>query len=226
MSALALSLTPVLSACSWPDYTQGGMDEAYQYNRQEIIPASLEDNERAADWAKRLDECRGKIDRLTTGAGKIWRPALLQQAEVQWSRAARVFRAGYAPDIETDLVRLEEILRQLVAEVDDEQGILAYQESQEILHLATGEPEQDSSPEQLKAGVQTSGKPAANEREADTGSPLKVTVNPGNSLWRISRRFQGQGRMYPKIVAANKGKIHHPDLIYPGQVFVIPEPSK
>jgi len=50
-----------------------------------------------------------------------------------------------------------------------------------------------------------------------------VVVQPGNSLWRISRRFYGRGIMYTLIFKANNSHINDPDLIYPGQIFKIPE---
>lgn len=52
---------------------------------------------------------------------------------------------------------------------------------------------------------------------------LHVTVQPGNSLWRIARATYGQGLLYTVIYSANAEKIRDPDLIYPGQVFVLPE---
>ena len=51
----------------------------------------------------------------------------------------------------------------------------------------------------------------------------QVIVQPGNSLWRISRRLYGQGMLYTVIYEANQGQIRDPDLIYPGQVFDTPE---
>ena len=49
-----------------------------------------------------------------------------------------------------------------------------------------------------------------------------VTVQPGNSLWRIAHRRYGQGSAYTVIYQANKAQIRNPDLIYPGQVFSLP----
>jgi nucleoid-associated protein YgaU len=49
-----------------------------------------------------------------------------------------------------------------------------------------------------------------------------VIVQPGNSLWRISRRLFGHGFRHMHIFAANRGQIRDPDLIYPGQVFEVP----
>jgi len=50
----------------------------------------------------------------------------------------------------------------------------------------------------------------------------RVIVQPGNSLWRISRRLYGRGILYTVIYQANKDNIRDPDLIYPGQVFDTP----
>ena len=47
-------------------------------------------------------------------------------------------------------------------------------------------------------------------------------MQPGNSLWRIARRSYGAGLRYTVIYEANRAQIGDPDLIYPGQVFVIP----
>ncbi len=49
-----------------------------------------------------------------------------------------------------------------------------------------------------------------------------VIVQPGNSLWRISRRIYGEGLRYSVIYQANQEQIRNPDLIYPGQIFVLP----
>ena len=49
-----------------------------------------------------------------------------------------------------------------------------------------------------------------------------VFVQPGNSLWRISRRVYGKGIQYSVIFEANREQIRNPDLIYPGQVFLVP----
>lgn len=50
-----------------------------------------------------------------------------------------------------------------------------------------------------------------------------VTVQPGNSLWRIAMRTYGSGFRYVQIYRANRTQIRDPDLIYPGQVFELPK---
>jgi nucleoid-associated protein YgaU len=51
----------------------------------------------------------------------------------------------------------------------------------------------------------------------------KVVIQPGNSLWRLARQSYGSGLRYTVIYEANKEQIRNPDLIYPGQVFVMPK---
>ena len=49
-----------------------------------------------------------------------------------------------------------------------------------------------------------------------------VVVQPGDSLWRIASRHYGHGPRYTEIFSANASKIRDPDLIYPGQLFALP----
>lgn len=50
-----------------------------------------------------------------------------------------------------------------------------------------------------------------------------VTVQPGNTLWGIASRNYGEGILYVRVYEANKDRIRDPDLIYPGQVFEVPQ---
>ncbi len=50
-----------------------------------------------------------------------------------------------------------------------------------------------------------------------------VTVQPGYTLWGISRSHYGRGILYVQVFEENREQIRDPDLIYPGQVFDIPE---
>jgi hypothetical protein len=56
-------------------------------------------------------------------------------------------------------------------------------------------------------------------------SGMSVVVQPGNSLWRLARRTYGQGTSYTIIFEANKDQIRDPDLIFPGQIFLLPRSS-
>jgi len=55
---------------------------------------------------------------------------------------------------------------------------------------------------------------------APSPSGTTYTVVPGDTLWGISEAYYGTGTRYPEIAAANG--IENPNLIFPGQVFVIP----
>jgi hypothetical protein len=64
----------------------------------------------------------------------------------------------------------------------------------------------------------------------DGGSPSAVvmpkiattTVSRGDSLWRLSHVAYGTGTRYAVIYKANREHIRNPNLIYPGQIFVLP----
>jgi nucleoid-associated protein YgaU len=49
-----------------------------------------------------------------------------------------------------------------------------------------------------------------------------TTVSRGDSLWRLSQATYGAGMRYAVIYKANRGQIRNPNMIYPGQVFVLP----
>ncbi len=50
-----------------------------------------------------------------------------------------------------------------------------------------------------------------------------VTVQPGNTLWGIASKRYGDGYLYVRVFDANRDQIRNPDLIYPGQIFQLPE---
>lgn len=50
-----------------------------------------------------------------------------------------------------------------------------------------------------------------------------IIIRSGDNLWTISQRRYGEGLRYTTIYQANKDQIRNPDLIYPGQVFMMPE---
>ncbi len=62
--------------------------------------------------------------------------------------------------------------------------------------------------------------PAPKKTHAAPKKQRVYTVKSGDTLSGIGQRF---GVSWQKIYAANKGKIKDPDLIYPGQEFVIPD---
>lgn len=68
-----------------------------------------------------------------------------------------------------------------------------------------------------------SGGGAETARETGTGaaSAKTYTVVKGDCLWNIAKRFYGSGADYKRLAAANPA-IKNPNLIYPGQVLIIP----
>ncbi len=75
-------------------------------------------------------------------------------------------------------------------------------------------------------------KPVAAKQEAKSALPSgatvvadiqSVTVERGDSLWRISRKVLGRGVRYTQIYEANAHQIRDPNRIWPGQVFVAPK---
>lgn len=75
-----------------------------------------------------------------------------------------------------------------------------------------------TAPETLAA----SAKGAAAGAAAPAGARV-VTIAPGNTLWAIARDAYGDPYLYVKLFEANRDQIRDPDLIYPGQVFALPE---
>jgi nucleoid-associated protein YgaU len=76
------------------------------------------------------------------------------------------------------------------------------------------------------AGPRPAG-PAPSPVLADPGLVVVPEVNTaivarGDNLWSISKRVYGRGLRYTVIFDANTPQIRNPDLIYPGQVFVLP----
>lgn len=65
------------------------------------------------------------------------------------------------------------------------------------------------------------------EETAQPGFEVAIrTVQPGSTLWAIAEETLGAGIFYVQVFEANSDQIRDPDLIYPGQVFRIPEPAR
>jgi nucleoid-associated protein YgaU len=70
------------------------------------------------------------------------------------------------------------------------------------------------------------------EQPFETGQPIDpklasggVFVRPGNTLWQIARQLYGSGVRYTLIFRENSEQIRDPDMIYPGQIFKLPQKS-
>lgn len=65
---------------------------------------------------------------------------------------------------------------------------------------------------------------ALDTEAATTLAPVSlITVQPGNTLWGIAREKYGEGILYVRVFDANTDRIRDPDLIYPGQIFSVPD---
>lgn len=63
--------------------------------------------------------------------------------------------------------------------------------------------------------------PSVEETKPVSGQRTHTVVS-GDTLWGIAKKYYGNGSLYSTIVTANPGKINDPNLITPGQVFIIP----
>lgn len=80
---------------------------------------------------------------------------------------------------------------------------------------------------ELAAAPAPAAEPAAAESAAESAATTPktrlVTIAPGNTLWAIARDTYGDPYLYVRLFEANREQIRNPDLIYPGQVFTLPE---
>lgn len=65
-------------------------------------------------------------------------------------------------------------------------------------------------------------KTVASDPQPSTKPERTYTVKKGDCLWNIAKKYYGAGKQWNKIYDANTGKIVNPNLIYPGQKFIIP----
>jgi nucleoid-associated protein YgaU len=66
----------------------------------------------------------------------------------------------------------------------------------------------------------------AEETSVDGFEVAVRTVQPGATLWAIAEETFGSGIYYVEVFEANSDLIRDPDLIYPGQIFRMPEVSQ
>ena len=71
---------------------------------------------------------------------------------------------------------------------------------------------------------------SASPSDIFNGAPAQAggsrIISRGDSLWTLSRLAYGDGARYAVILNANREKIRNPNLIYPGQTFVLPQKAQ
>lgn len=90
--------------------------------------------------------------------------------------------------------------------------------------LAAPLPQQDKGFElRAESGTQSATQPFAPPAAIAVAAGESYTVRSGDNLWFLARRTYSSGLRYTMIYQANRSHIHDPDLIYPGQTFLIPK---
>jgi nucleoid-associated protein YgaU len=98
------------------------------------------------------------------------------------------------------------------------------------VEAAVGSPSKPSAVAKAEEAAAAEGRPIKERAETSLSNKNNVLV-PGvntaivakrESLWRISSRVYGKGVRHTEIYQANQEQIRNPNLIYPGQIFVLP----
>jgi nucleoid-associated protein YgaU len=168
------------------------------------------------------------------------------------SRAETPFKREAAEEL-AELMAVETEAEEPRVEVPSESAVVAKAEAEEAQPPAVVQIETETAPEkplaqavtQVEVNVQpevaaldgqdeqssNGGSAVVEELPAETAPALRApskkfrvrTVQPGSTLWAIAKESYGAGIEYFKVFEANKERIRDPDLIYPGQVFEIPD---
>lgn len=100
-------------------------------------------------------------------------------------------------------------------------------ERDRIIEVLEGMPDITRVVNQITIG--TAPEPAATPAEAAEGASAaaagqrRYTVQPGDTLWKISENMYGDGSKYMKIFEANTPMLKDPDKIFPEQELIIPD---
>jgi LysM repeat protein len=101
------------------------------------------------------------------------------------------------------------------------------EERDRVIEVLEGMPDISRVVNEITIG--TAPKPAAGPAEAAEGAlaaaagQRRYTVQPGDTLWKISENMYGNGSKYMKIFEANTPMLEDPDKIFPGQELIIPD---
>ena len=233
-----------ISYSSNGDVILGGRGQAGNFVRIYLDNQSIATSEIAVDgyWAVELSDIEPgiytlRIDELNP-AGDV-----VSRAETPFKReAAEELAELMAVETEAEEPRFKVPSESaVVAKAEDEEAQPAVQVETETapekpLAQAVTQVEVNVQPEVAALDGQdeqssNGGSAVVEDLPAETAPALRVpskkfrvrTVQPGSTLWAIAKESYGAGIEYFKVFEANKERIRDPDLIYPGQVFEIPD---
>jgi LysM repeat protein len=78
-------------------------------------------------------------------------------------------------------------------------------------------------PTAASASAEQSPAPSASPADPVIESVQTKLVAAGHTLWALSQSYYGDPTRYPAIYEANRAQIRNPNVIFPGQVFVVPK---
>jgi nucleoid-associated protein YgaU len=84
-------------------------------------------------------------------------------------------------------------------------------------------PAPSMAPTAASASAEQSSAPSASPADPVIESVQTKLVATGHTLWALSQSYYGDPTRYPAIYEANRAQIHNPNVIFPGQVFVVPK---
>ena len=139
------------------------------------------------------------------------------------------FETPFTREVPTQAVAEAQAVTEVAAETPSETTAEATtaaetQASTEAEPAAGTEAETAAAAESETAQLAAASDDTAEAAPAEAPAPITITVQPGLTLWAIARDAYGDGVLYVQVFEANRDKIKDPDLIYPGQVFTVPQP--
>ncbi len=239
LTALLLSLALLLAGCCHPptkeiSLAQAQLTEAQKEGVPIYAPEKYKEAKSLLSQAKAeaKKECRKswktvklaqqKVQEAEEAAAKAKALArseaqkAINRAQEAMAEAKKAQAPKYAPDLYT---AAETLLKKAQKDFQEENYPMSKKEAEKATQLAL---------KARDAAIKVQKELARKQREERLAKPTTHIVLKGECLWCISGypQIYGDPFMWPLIYWANKAQIHDPDLIYPGQIFVIPREFK
>ncbi len=176
---------------------------------------------------------RETLDALAAASGAVVpAPEVIAEAEpevvpeVVAEEALPEKEVEAVPEVVAEAAVAEEVVVEAAPEVVAEEAVLDEMVVEAVPEVVTEEAVAEevvaAEPEVVAAPVPADPVIAPVVAEP-VNAPVTVTVQPGFTLWGIATERFGEGTMYVQVFEANRASIKNPDLIYPGQVFTLPQ---